>query len=130
VVSAEAVFWTAASLPVAGLTGHWPNRLIRLGAVTIFVGLASCALVLDDSHLAWVVIAGGLVGIGFGLSYAFISQGILGALTNEERAIGGAGIAMVRLTGAAAGSALAAAVANLMGFADGFSVPAARAAGV
>jgi MFS family permease len=130
VVGAEALFWTAVALPVAGLTGGWPNRLIRLGAVMILVGLASCALVFDDSHLAWVVVASGLIGVGFGLSYAFITQGILGVLTDEERAIGGAGIATVRLTGAAAGSAMAAAVANLAGFAHGFSPPAARAAGV
>src|SRR5215831_17517654 len=45
VVGAEAVFWTAVSLPVAGLTGYWPDRLIRLGALSIVVGLASCALV-------------------------------------------------------------------------------------
>jgi MFS family permease len=130
VVSAEALFWTAVSLPVAGLVGHWPHRLIRLGAVAIFAGLASCALVFDDSHLAWVVLAGGLIGVGFGLSYAFISQGILGAVTDEERALGGAGIAIVRLTGAAVGSALAAVVANFAGFANGFTVPAAQAAGV
>ena len=130
VVGAEAMFWTAVALPVAGLTGEWPNRLIRLGAVTILVGLASCTLVFDDGHLAWVVVASGLIGVGFGLSYAFITQGILGVLTDEERAIGGAGIATARLTGAAAGSAMAAAVANLAGFAQGFSAPAARTAGV
>ncbi len=130
VIGAEALFWTAVSLPVAGLTGYWPNRLIRLGALTILVGLASCALVFDDGDLAWVVVASGLIGAGFGLSYAFITQGILGALADEERAIGGAGIATVRLTGAAVGSALAAAVANLAGFAQGFSTPAARTAGV
>jgi hypothetical protein len=99
VVGAEALFWTAVALPVAGLTGEWPNRLIRLGALTILVGLASCALVFDDGHLAWVVVSSGLIGVGFGLSYAFITQGILGVLTDEERAIGGAGIATVRLTG-------------------------------
>ncbi|SRR5579871_182649 len=130
VVSAEAVCWTAVALPVAGLTGPWPSRLIRLGAAAIFIGVACCALVFDGGRLAWVVIASGLIGAGFGLSYAFISQGILGALTGEERAIGGAGIATVRLTGAAVGSALAAAVANLAGFAHGFSVSAARTAGV
>jgi MFS family permease len=130
VVSAEALFWTAVSLPVAGLTGLWPNRLIRLGATTIFIGLASCALVFDDRDLAWVVVAGGLIGVGFGLSHAFITQAILADLASEERTIGGAGIATVRLTGAAAGSALAAAVANLAGFAHGFSAPAARTAGV
>ena len=94
-----------------------------MGALSVFVGLASCALVFYDSHLAWVVVASGLIGFGFGLSYAFITQGILGALTDSERAIGGAGIATVRLTGAAAGSAMAAAVANLAGFAHGFSTP-------
>jgi hypothetical protein len=130
VVGAEAVFWTAASLPVAGLTGHWPNRLIRLGALTVVAGLASCALVFDDGHLAWVVVASGLIGAGFGLCHAFITQGILGNLNDKERAIGGAGIATVRLTGAAAGSAMAAAVANLAGIAHGFSAPAARAAGI
>ena len=130
VVGAEAVLWTAVSLPVAGLTGRWPNRLIRLGAVAILVGLAFCALVFDDRDLGWVVAASGLIGAGFGLSYAFISQGILGALADKERAIGGAGIATVRMIGAAAGSAVAAAVANLAGFADGFSAPAARTAGI
>lgn len=130
VVAAEALFWTALSLPVAGLGGPWPNRLIRLGVFLIFAGLASCALVFVDSALGWVVVASGLTGAGFGLSYAFISQAILGDLSEAERAIGGAGIATVRLTGAAAGSAMAAAVANLAGFADGFSAPAARTAGV
>lgn len=130
VVSAEALAWTAMALPVAGLTDPWPNRLIRLGAVTVLLGLLACALVFDHGRLPWVVLAAGLIGAGFGLSYAFISQSILGAVEDEERAIGGAGIAMVRLTGAAAGSAVAGAIANLAGFAAGFSVPAARAAGI
>jgi len=38
--------------------------------------------------------------------------------------------ATARLTGAAAGSAMAAAVANLAGFANGFTIEAARATGV
>jgi MFS family permease len=130
VVGAEALFWTAVALPVAGLTEYWPNRLIRVGALSVLVGLASCALVFDDCDLLWVVVASGLIGVGFGLSYSFITQGILSSLTDDERAIGGAGIATVRLTGAAAGSAMAAAVANLAGFAHGFSPPAARTAGV
>lgn len=130
VVSSEAFFWTAIALPVAGLTGEWPKRLIRLGAVAILAGLTSCALVFDGGSLVFVVLAGGLTGIGFGLSYAFITQGILGALPGEERAIGGAGIATARLAGAAAGSAMAAAIANLAGFAHGFTPPAAQAAGI
>jgi MFS family permease len=127
VVGAEALFWTAASLPVAGLAGPWPNRFIRAGVAAILAGLALCAWLFDE---AAVVFAAGLVGAGFGLSWAFISQRILADLDGDERTVGGAGIATVRLTGAAAGSAMAAAVANLAGFAQGFSVPAAQAAGL
>lgn len=48
VVGARALFWTAVALLVAGLTGRWPNRLIRLGALSITVGLAACALIFED----------------------------------------------------------------------------------
>lgn len=130
VVGAEALFWTAAALPVAGLSGAWPGRLIRLGAVTIAAGLAACAVVFVDGHLAWVVLATGLVGTGFGISWAFISQRVLGDLDGDDRATGGAGIATVRVTGAAAGAAMTAAVANLGGLSAGFSAPAAQLAGV
>lgn len=130
VVGTEALFWTAASLPVAGLTGAWPGRLIRVGVALVLAGLAACALVFNESSLIWVVLASGLIGVGFGLCWAFISQRILGDLDGDERTIGGAGIAIVRLTGTAAGSAVAAAVANLAGFAHGFSVPAAQLASV
>jgi hypothetical protein len=96
VVSAEALSWTATALPVAGLTGALAKPLIRLGAVAILVGLACCALVVDGGNLALVAAAAGLIGVGVGLSYAFITQGILGALAGAERAIGGAGIATIR----------------------------------
>ena len=125
VVGAEALLWTAAALPVSGLTGRWPGRLIRFGSAMILAGLALCALVFNGTQLIWVVFASGLIGAGFGFSWAFISQRILGDLDGDERAIGGAGIATVRMTGAAAGSAMAAAVANLSGFAHGFSAQAA-----
>ncbi|HUC10099.1 MAG TPA: MFS transporter [Stellaceae bacterium] len=130
IVGVQSLFWTATALPVSGLTGEWPNRLIRLGALTVLVGLAACALVFNDAPLPLVVLVSGLSGAGLGLSYAFLSQAILGDLAADERAIGGAGIATVRLTGAAAGSAMAAAIANFAGFADGFSIPAAQSAGV
>jgi hypothetical protein len=117
-------------VPVSGLGGLWPGRMIRIGVVAVFAGLVACALVFDDGNLIWVVLAAGLVGAGFGVSWSFISQRVLADLTGDERAIGGAGMATVRLTGLAAGSALAAAIANLAGFSHGFSVEAARSAGI
>jgi MFS family permease len=130
VVGAETLFWTLSSLPISGLTGRWPGRLIRLGVAAVFAGLALCALAFPADNVVPVVLATGCIGCGFGLSWAFISQRILEALPDAERAAAGAGIATVRLTGAAAGAAMTAAVANLLGFAQGFAEPAARAAGL
>jgi len=60
-------------------------------------GRVRCASPVGDAPLGWVVFAAGVAGAGFGLSWAFSSQRILGDLEGDERTIGGAGIATVRL---------------------------------
>lgn len=130
VVAIEALAWTAAALPVAHLAGRWPNRLILLGAVSVLAGLGLCALAFGHWPLPAVAAGAALLGAGFGLSWAFMSQRIITALPTEERAIGAAAITTVRLTGAAAGAAMAAVVANLLGFDEGVTVPVAEAVSV
>lgn len=130
VVALEALAWTAAALPVSSLAGRWPARMIRLGALCILAGLGLCALAFGHWPLPAVVAAAALLGAGFGLSWAFMSQKIITALPAEERAIGSAAITTVRMTGAAAGAALAAVVANLLGFDEGVTVPVAEAVSV
>jgi predicted MFS family arabinose efflux permease len=130
VVALEAVAWTVAGLMISGLVGRWPGRMIRLGPALAVIGIGISAFafpVASDSGAA----AGGIaLGAGFGLSWAFMSQRILGSLTTEDRAIGAAGISTVRLSGSAAGAAMAAAVANLAGVSHGLSEAVARVAGV
>ena len=70
------------------------------------------------------------MGAGFGLGWAFMSQRLLASLPAQERAIGAAGITTVRLTGSAAGAAVAAAVANLVGVSHGLTAGSARDAGI
>lgn len=130
VIAAEAAAWTVLGLAVAHLTGAWPNRMIRLGAVVATLGVGFSALVFPLGSVAGVVVAGLFLGGGFGLSWAFMSQGVLASLPDHERAIGAAGMTTVRLTGSAVGAAAAAAVANLVGFAEGLSETSARAAGL
>lgn len=130
VVAVESVAWTVLGLMVAHLTGAWPVRLIRLGAVVAAVGVFLSAFAFPGGSVAWVVIAGVFLGGGFGLSWAFMSQRVLAALPGEERAIGAAAMSTVRLTGSAVGAAAAAAVANLVGFSAGLSEASARSAGL
>ncbi|WP_421932709.1 MFS transporter [Phenylobacterium sp.] len=130
VIAGEAAAWTLAGLAVAHLTGRWPGRMILIGAVCATAGVGASALVFPTGSVVGVVLAGAALGAGFGLSWAFMSQAILGALPDSERAIGAAGITTVRLTGSAAGAAVAAAVANLVGFSHGLTDATARSAGV
>jgi MFS family permease len=130
VIAGEAAAWTLAGLAVAHLTGRWPGRMILIGAITATVGVGASALVFPSGSVIGIILAGAALGAGFGLSWAFMSQAILAALPDEERAIGAAGMTTVRLTGSAAGAAVAAAVANLVGFSHGLSDATARSAGV
>ncbi|HEX4181749.1 MAG TPA: MFS transporter [Caulobacteraceae bacterium] len=130
VVAMEAVAWTAAGLMVTDLTGLWPGRMIRLGAAFALAGVGLSALVFPTGSVVGAATAGVVLGGGFGLSWAFMSQRILGSLSDEDRAIGAAGITTVRLTGSAAGAAVAAAAANLTGVSHGLVPDVARAAGV
>ena len=130
VIAGEAAAWTLAGLAVAHLTGRWPGRMILIGAVCATAGVGASALVFPTGSVLGVILAGAALGAGFGLSWAFMSQAILAALPDEERAIGAAAMTTVRLTGSAAGAAMAGAVANLVGFSHGLSDATARSAGV
>ena len=130
VIAGEAAAWTVLGLIVAHLTGAWPVRMIRLGAVVAMLGVLFSALVFPSGSVWGVIVAGLFLGGGFGLSWAFMSQRILAALPLEERAIGAAAMTTIRLTGAAVGAAAAGAVANLVGFSEGLSEATAKAAGL
>lgn len=130
VVAAEALAWTAAGLAVAHLTGQWPGRMIRLGAVCVLAGVGLSAVVFPTGSVLGAAAAGAVMGGGWGLCSAFMSQRILSSLSGEERAVGAVGINTVQLTSAAAGAAVAAAVANLVGVSHGLSQEVARDAGL
>jgi hypothetical protein len=129
IVAVEALAWTATALLVAHWPPPWPARLMRLGGVLVTAGMAAGALAFPTANLLGVLAAGTLLGSGFGASWAFMAQAILGATPEDERAVGAAGMTTVRLTGSAAGAAGCAAVANLAGFAGGFTPEAAARAG-
>lgn len=130
VVAVESVAWTVLGLSVAHLTGAWPVRMIRMGAIVATLGVVLSALAFPAASVAGVVVAGVFLGGGFGLAWAFMSQRILASLEGEERAIGAAAMTTVRLTGSAVGAAAAGAIANLAGFSGGLSEASARTTGL
>jgi MFS family permease len=130
VVALEAIGWTVSALVVTNLVGAWPGRMIRSGAALVLAGIGLSALTFPSGSVPGAAVAGIVLGGGLGLSWSFMSQRILGSLTDQHRAIGAAGINTVRLTGNAAGAAVAAAAANLTGVAHGLNTATAQAAGL
>jgi hypothetical protein len=129
-IGAESLAWTVAALAVAGASGVWDARWVRIGALSVPVSLVILAWAMPSVSLGWVLVGGALLGAAFGWSWSFMSRRLMAALSDEDRAIGTSAIIAVRQTGAAAGSALAGAAANLVGFSEGLSAETARAASV
>jgi len=127
VVGIEAFAWTAFALAVSSLTGAWRGRMVRVGAASAALGVALFIWVMVDGPFWSLVLAAILLGAGFGLSSAFMNQMVLAAVPEEERGLSGGAINSVRLTGAAAGAAVAGAIANLNGFGEGLTQETARA---
>jgi hypothetical protein len=129
-IGAESAAWTLAAMLVAGAAGLWDARWIRVGAVCLVASLMVLAWTMADGAFVWVVVGGSLMGVAFGLSWAFMSRRVLMALSDEDKAIGSSAITAVRQTGAAAGAAISGVAANLGGFSEGLASASARSASV
>jgi hypothetical protein len=129
-IGAESAAWTFAAMLVAGATGLWDGRWIRVGVVCLVASLVVLALTMADGGFLWVLVGGALMGAAFGLSWSFMSRRLLMALSDEDKAIGSSAITAVRQTGAAAGAAISGVAANLGGFSAGLTAASARSASV
>lgn len=129
-IGAESLAWTLSALAVAGATGAWDARWIRIGAVLLVASLVILPLTLADGPLVLAIGGGALMGAAFGFSWAFMSRRVLAVLSDEDKAIGSSAIMAVRQAGAAAGAAISGVAANLSGFSAGLTDESARASAV
>ncbi len=127
-VSVMAVGWTAAAFLVSNQPERWHGAFIIAGGTVILFGCAIMALAIARWPLGWVVAAGAIIGVGFGLSWSLATGRILRALSDDDRAIGSAAVPTTQLIGGAVGAAAAGAVANLLGLAQAFTPAHAQAA--
>jgi MFS family permease len=118
-VAIEAVAWTAASLSVSGAGEAWRSRLIVVGPAAILAGTISNTLLIHGGNLPAIAVGGAALGAGFGLCYAFISQRVMAAFDDANRARGSSAISAARNSGGALGAAVAAIAANAAGFGEG-----------
>jgi len=115
----HAVAWSLTAMSVASLGPRWHNLAIIAGPTSLMLGLAGLAFTLATSPLPIIAIAMVLIGCGFGVSYAFLTQRVMAAAEPGEE---DASIAsMSTLFGM--GGAVSAAVAGLIGNGIGLDGP-------
>jgi len=121
VVATDAVGWTLTALFVSGQPDRRHGAFILAGASIITLGMVLLADFIGSGQVWAVVVAGFVMGAGFGLAWSLATRRILAALPEDERALGAAATPTAQIIGAAAGAAAAGAIANLLGLAHAFT---------
>ena len=111
----HAVAWTVLAIVIGPLPARWQNTAMLSGPLVLALGLAGLAFTLAAQPLALVALSMVLVGVGFGISNAFLNQRVMAAAQpGQEDATAGA---IPTLGGV--GGAVSAALAGLVGNATG-----------
>jgi MFS family permease len=115
----HAVAWSTSAMLVAPVGPRWQSQLILAGPTSLTLGLAVLAFTLPASSLPVIAIGMVLIGLGFGLSYAFLTQRVMATADpgEEDATIS----SMSTLFGM--GGAVSAAVSGLIGNAIGLDGP-------
>ncbi|MGH6717780.1 MAG: MFS transporter, partial [Alphaproteobacteria bacterium] len=128
-VAIIALAWSSSAVAVSGLTGRAADATVALGPGLVASGLGLSAVALDDVGLAPLAGALVVVGLGFGLSYTFITQRVMAAAPAGEEDVTSGAIPTLGNIGSAFGAAIAGLIGNAAGFAAGIGGPGALAAG-
>jgi predicted MFS family arabinose efflux permease len=118
----HALAWALSAMLVAPLPARWHSLSILAGPTSLALGLAGLAVTLADSPLPVIAVAMVLIGTGFGVSYAFLTQRIMATIEDGEEDATVA--SMSTLWGM--GGAVSAAVAGLVGNGLGLDGPLRR----
>jgi MFS family permease len=115
----HAIAWSLSAMLVAQAGTRWHGLLILAGPTSLALGLAGLAFTLAASALSIIAIAMVLIGCGFGLSYAFLTQRVMASADpgEEDATIS----SMSTLFGM--GGAISAAVSGLIGNSIGLDGP-------
>jgi MFS family permease len=115
-VASASLGWTAAAVLAAGASDPWRSRFILMGPATMMVSLVAAGL-LADSHVLLFCVAILGIGLGIGISWAFVAQRIMSGARKGDEAVAASSVPTMQQMGFALGAALSGLVANTAGFA-------------
>lgn len=128
-VALESAAWSAGAIACAGAGRRAEPWLIRMGALSILLGLVGLGFAMTPGPVLALVPWALLQGVGFGLAWAFMIRRVVAGAAADDSERAASALPTLQLVGYALGSSLCGMVANALGFADGVSLEEARIVG-
>jgi hypothetical protein len=121
-----ALAWSGGALAVARVTGPMVEVCILAGPALQALGLALLAIAFAAGGLVTIGVALAAIGLGFGFSYTFVTQRVLGNVDHGEGDVTAGALPTLEAAGAAYGAALAGLIGNLAGIVEFGSLASMR----
>ena len=126
IIALESLAWSLTAILTSGIRESIQPRLIRMGSVFISVSMLGLVYVMPAGPL-WVIgLLSAIMGMGFGMSWSFVSKRIIANAPETERTQASASIPTFLRLAMALGSALSGIIANYSGFSKESSVAIAQ----
>ena len=126
IIALESLGWTIVAISTSGVREHIEPRLIRLGALFVSISMVGLIYAMPSGPLWLIALLATLMGMGFGMSWTFVSKRIIANVPETERTQASGSIPTFLRVAMALGSALSGIIANFSGFSEASSVAVAR----
>jgi MFS family permease len=126
IIALESLGWTTVAISTSGVSVRFESRLIRLGSVLVSITMVGLIYAMPSGPLWLIALFSTIMGMGFGMSWSFVSKRIIANVSEEERTQASASIPTFMRVSMALGSALSGIIANFSGFSEDSSVEVAQ----
>jgi len=123
IIALESLGWTVVAISTSGVSVRVEPRLIRLGSVLVSISMVDA---MPSGPLWLIALLSTIMGMGYGMSWSFVSKRIIANVSEAERTQASASIPTFMRVSMALGSALSGIIANFSGFSEDSSVEVAQ----
>ena len=126
IIALESLGWTVVAIITSGVREQIESRLIRLGAFFVSSAMMGLIYAMPTGPLWLIALLATCMGMGFGMSWSFVSKRIIANVPETESTQASGSIPTFMRMAMALGSALSGIIANFFGFSEESSIAVAR----
>jgi hypothetical protein len=126
IIALESLGWTVVAISTSGVSVRVEPHLIRLGSVLVSFSMVGLIYAMPLGPLWLIALFSTIMGMGYGMSWSFVSKRIIANVSEAERTQASASIPTFMRVSMALGSALSGIIANFSGFSEDSSVEVAQ----